>query len=171
MVVKGWNEEQCNECIITQHTCTEEQKRKGTYQVLRLTTCTAIWVAVSGDCDCFRMAIICCKPSGWGSHVILIRVFYLKSQENCENVANNCFDFDCQKLVMKMAFTFQFKIHGVFGVFLCHDCNSPLNKFIKNIYLIKLFFFCVRMFYFSSFLMWKQLVPSLWTKGWKSSRK
>lgn len=37
-----------------------------------LTICTAIWVAVSGDCDSLRIAMICCRPSPCGSHVILL---------------------------------------------------------------------------------------------------
>lgn len=31
---------------------------------------TALCVALSGDCDSFNIVIICCKPSGCGSHVI-----------------------------------------------------------------------------------------------------
>lgn len=36
----------------------------------KLTNWTARCVAVSGDCDSFNIVIICCKPSGCGSHVI-----------------------------------------------------------------------------------------------------
>lgn len=35
------------------------------------TKCTAIWVAVFGDCDSRRISIICCNPSVLGSQVIL----------------------------------------------------------------------------------------------------
>lgn len=41
----------------------------------KLTNWTARCVAVSGDCDSFNIVIICCKPSGCGSHVIF-SVFY-----------------------------------------------------------------------------------------------
>lgn len=53
-----------------------------------LTNWTARCVAVSGDCDSFNIVIICCKPSGCGSHVIFsvcIFFFILCEIGLCEN--------------------------------------------------------------------------------------
>lgn len=40
------------------------------------TICTALCVAVSGDWDSFSNVIICCKPSGCGSQLILSSLLY-----------------------------------------------------------------------------------------------
>lgn len=46
-------------------------RRKNTLKLkTKLTNWTVRCVAVSGDCDSFNIVIICCKPSGCGSHVI-----------------------------------------------------------------------------------------------------